>query len=54
MFQCDIFISLCLSELQSQESKYNAKVDAVKAEHDQLLQEAFERAKVRWYSGIAA
>ena len=32
--------------LQSQESKYNAKVDAVKAEHEQLLQEAFEKAKV--------
>lgn len=27
------------------EAKYGAKVDAVKAEHDQLLQEAFERAK---------
>ena len=32
--------------LQSQESKYNAKVDFVKAEHEQLLQEAFEKAKV--------
>ncbi|KAL4242122.1 hypothetical protein ABKN59_001888 [Abortiporus biennis] len=33
------------TELDSQESKYNAKVDAVKAEHDQLLKEAYERAK---------
>ncbi|KZT30690.1 hypothetical protein NEOLEDRAFT_1053426 [Neolentinus lepideus HHB14362 ss-1] len=33
------------SELEGQEAAYNAKVDTVKAEHDQLLQEAFERAK---------
>ncbi|KAG2159717.1 uncharacterized protein EDB93DRAFT_1111642 [Suillus bovinus] len=33
------------SELESQEARYNAKVDALKAEHDLLLQEAFERAK---------
>ncbi|KAG1784095.1 hypothetical protein EV702DRAFT_1057328 [Suillus placidus] len=32
-------------ELESQEARYNTKVDAVKAEHDLLLQEAFERAK---------
>ncbi|KAJ7103667.1 hypothetical protein B0H15DRAFT_228317 [Mycena belliarum] len=32
-------------ELEGQEAQYNAKVDAVKAEHDKLLQEAFERAK---------
>jgi chromosome segregation ATPase len=32
-------------ELESQEAHYNTKVDAVKAEHDLLLQEAFERAK---------
>ncbi|KAI6047777.1 hypothetical protein EDC04DRAFT_2919734 [Pisolithus marmoratus] len=32
------------SELQ-QEAKYNEKVEAVKTEHDTLLQEAFERAK---------
>lgn len=32
-------------ELESQEAHYNAKVDAIKAEHDLLLQEAFERAK---------
>ncbi|KAJ3516465.1 hypothetical protein NLJ89_g1112 [Agrocybe chaxingu] len=32
-------------ELQDQESIYNSKVDSVKAEHAQLLQEAFERAK---------
>ncbi|KAG2044988.1 hypothetical protein BDR03DRAFT_848058 [Suillus americanus] len=32
-------------ELESQEAHYNAKVDAVKADHDLLLQEAFERAK---------
>ena len=31
---------------QGQEAMYNAKVDAVKAEHEQLLQDAFERAKV--------
>lgn len=35
-----------LTSYQSQEAKYNEKVDAVKAQHDQLLQEAFERAKV--------
>ncbi|EGO05170.1 hypothetical protein SERLA73DRAFT_82651 [Serpula lacrymans var. lacrymans S7.3] len=33
------------AELEGQEAQYNAKVDAVKAEHDILLQEAFERAK---------
>ncbi|KAK7064336.1 laminin-like protein epi-1 [Favolaschia claudopus] len=33
------------AELEGQEAQYNAKVDAVKAEHDKLLQEAFERAK---------
>ncbi|KAF8846250.1 hypothetical protein BDN67DRAFT_960954 [Paxillus ammoniavirescens] len=33
------------ADLESQEAKYNAELDAVKAEHDQLLQEAFERAK---------
>ncbi|PSS37576.1 hypothetical protein PHLCEN_2v592 [Hermanssonia centrifuga] len=33
------------SELQGQESAYNAKVDAVQAEHSQLLQEAFTKAK---------
>ncbi|KAG5647606.1 hypothetical protein DXG03_008959 [Asterophora parasitica] len=32
-------------ELESQESYYNSKVDAVKEEHTRLLQEAFERAK---------
>ena len=32
--------------MQSQESKYNAKVDEVKAQHEELLKEAFERAKV--------
>ncbi|KAG2154706.1 hypothetical protein DEU56DRAFT_376039 [Suillus clintonianus] len=32
-------------ELESQEAHYDAKVNAVKAEHDLLLQEAFERAK---------
>lgn len=31
--------------LQGQEAQYNAKVDAVKAEHDKLVQDAFERAK---------
>lgn len=33
---------------QGQEAQYNAKVDVVKAEHETLLQEAFERAKVRF------
>ncbi|KAJ7630802.1 hypothetical protein FB45DRAFT_867140 [Roridomyces roridus] len=33
------------TELEGQEAQYNAKVDAVKVEHAQLLQEAFERAK---------
>lgn len=32
---------------QAQETVYNAKVQTVKDEHQQLLQEAFERAKVR-------
>ncbi|RDB28486.1 hypothetical protein Hypma_015670 [Hypsizygus marmoreus] len=32
-------------ELQGQEAQYNVKVDAVKSEHSQLLQAAFERAK---------
>ncbi|KAJ7492753.1 hypothetical protein FB451DRAFT_1219483 [Mycena latifolia] len=33
------------TELEGQEAQYNAKVDGVKAEHDKLLQDAFERAK---------
>ncbi|KAG8219702.1 hypothetical protein J3R82DRAFT_657 [Butyriboletus roseoflavus] len=33
------------AELEAVEAKYDAKVDAVRDEHDQLLQEAFERAK---------
>ncbi|KAH9984657.1 hypothetical protein BJV74DRAFT_931690 [Russula compacta] len=33
------------AELASQESAYNARVQTVKDEHDQLLQQAFERAK---------
>ncbi|KAF9229141.1 hypothetical protein BS17DRAFT_688858 [Gyrodon lividus] len=33
------------TELEGQEAKYHAEVDAVKAEHDQLLQDAFKRAK---------
>ncbi|KAF8273914.1 hypothetical protein EI94DRAFT_1794937 [Lactarius quietus] len=33
------------AELEAQESVYNAKVQTVKEEHDQLLQQAFERAK---------
>jgi len=32
---------------QAQETVYNAKVQTVKDEHEKLLQEAFERAKVR-------
>ena len=31
---------------KGQEAQYAAKVDAVKAEHDELLQKAFEKAKV--------
>jgi hypothetical protein len=31
---------------KAQEAVYNAKVQTVKDEHNQLLQEAFERAKV--------
>lgn len=31
---------------QNQESYYNSKVDDVKAEHQKLLTEAFEKAKV--------
>ncbi|KAF8445812.1 hypothetical protein L210DRAFT_3528487 [Boletus edulis BED1] len=33
------------AELEGLEAKYSAKVDDVRAEHDQLLREAFERAK---------
>ncbi|KAF8140381.1 hypothetical protein EV363DRAFT_1312361 [Boletus edulis] len=33
------------AELEGLEVKYSAKVDDVRAEHDQLLREAFERAK---------
>jgi len=33
------------TELEGQEAQYAAKVDAVKAEHDVLLQQAFEKAK---------
>lgn len=33
------------AELEQQEAKYNEKVGIVKAEHNTLLQEAFERAK---------
>ncbi|KAF5384927.1 hypothetical protein D9615_001404 [Tricholomella constricta] len=33
-------------ELESQETYYNSKVDAVKEEHSRLLQEAFDRAKI--------
>jgi chromosome segregation ATPase len=33
-------------ELEGQEGKYNAKVKEVKDEHEQKLQEAFERAKI--------
>ena len=40
MCDSDVFL------LQSQESKYNAKVEAVQAEHNKLLEEAFVRAKV--------
>ncbi|KAG9314252.1 hypothetical protein JVU11DRAFT_5040 [Chiua virens] len=39
------------AELEVQQAKYAAKVDAVKAEHDQLLQEAFEQAKEREVHG---
>jgi hypothetical protein len=31
---------------QNQEAVYNAKVQEVKDEHEKLLQQAFERAKV--------
>ncbi|KAG2755531.1 hypothetical protein P692DRAFT_20716576 [Suillus brevipes Sb2] len=40
-----ITIELEASSCLTQEAHYNAKVDAIKAEHDLLLQEAFERAK---------
>jgi hypothetical protein len=40
-------VRVSLNRNQGQEAQYNAKVDAVKAEHDQLLQEAFSKAKVR-------
>lgn len=33
-------------QIKGQEAQYAAKVDAVKAEHDELLQKAFEKAKV--------
>lgn len=37
--------------MQGQEAQYNAKVDAIKAEHDKLLEEAFQRAKVSFCHG---
>jgi chromosome segregation ATPase len=37
-----------MERFQNQEAHYNSKVDAVKQEHGQLLQDAFERAKVRF------
>ena len=37
------------AKFQAQETVYNAKVQTVKDEHQQLLQEAFERAKVRFH-----
>lgn len=42
------YLAYCplLISVQDQESIYNAKIDVVKKEHEQLLQEAFERAKV--------
>ncbi|KAK2461656.1 hypothetical protein APHAL10511_006119 [Amanita phalloides] len=33
-------------DLEGQEAKYNSRVDAIKAEHEKLLQDAFERAKM--------
>src|SRR5579863_7507831 len=35
-------------KFQAQETVYDGKVQTVKDEHEQLLQEAFERAKVRF------
>ena len=35
---------------QAQEAVYNAKVQRVKDEHEQLLQQAFERAKVSFFT----
>lgn len=37
--------------LQAQEAVYDAKVQGVKDEHEQRLQQAFERAKVRFSNG---
>jgi hypothetical protein len=39
-------LSLRIPTIQGQEDKYHGQVEAVKAEHEQKLQEAFERAKV--------
>jgi len=39
-------LNLYLYTFQDQASIYDSKVDAVKAEHAKLLEEAFERAKV--------
>ncbi len=39
---------------QAQEAVYNAKVQTVKDEHEQLLQQAFERAKVRFLTDRVA
>jgi hypothetical protein len=36
--------------IQGQEDKYHGQVEAVKAEHEQKLREAFERAKVTFIS----
>jgi hypothetical protein len=40
---CDVYKVI----FQAQEAVYDAKVQTVKDEHEQLLQQAFERAKVR-------
>ena len=39
---CDVYKVI----FQAQEAMYNAKVRTVKDEHEQLLHQAFERAKV--------
>ncbi|KZP10531.1 hypothetical protein FIBSPDRAFT_801088 [Athelia psychrophila] len=38
-------ITKVTAELESQEAQYNAKVEVVKAEHAQLVEDAFERAQ---------
>lgn len=39
-------IAKLLAQVEGQEAKYNSQLDAVKVEHEALLQDAFKRAKI--------